>query len=119
MTPIPPYQPGQSLSDYAVSVIRTVVPILWGTLIAYLISLVPGVAEALLPAQPVIAGWGAAIAAAAAAGWYALMRKIEPSLPAWLTVIVLGSNKTPVYVPPATVPGQVVGDGGMLPPAGR
>jgi hypothetical protein len=84
-----------------VSILRTVVPVLWGTLITYLVSLVPGVAVALAPAQPIIAGWGVAIAAAITAGWYALMRKIEPKLPGWLTVIVLGSNQTPKYVDPA------------------
>jgi hypothetical protein len=97
---IPPYQPGQSLSDYVTSIIRTVVPFAWGLLITYLVSLLPGVAPTLLPAMPVVLGWGPVIAGAIAAGWYALMRKIEPKLPAWLTVIVLGSNKTPAYVDP-------------------
>jgi len=104
MAPIPPYQPGQSISDYVVSVLRTVVPVAWGALITYLISLVPGVAPALAPAQPVIAGWGVAIAAAVTAAWYALMRKIEPKLPQWLAVIVLGSSQMPTYVPSAQGP---------------
>jgi hypothetical protein len=105
MTPIPPYQPGQSLSDYVTSVIRTIVPVLWGALITYLITLVPAVAHVVDPAN--VVGLGPAVAAA----WYALMRKIEPKLPAWLTVIVLGSNSQPTYVAPAPAaapPGAVV-----------
>jgi hypothetical protein len=97
MTPIPPYRPGQSVSDYVISIIRTTVPYAWGLIITYLLSLLPGVTPSLLPAVPVILGWGPVIAAAIATAWYALMRKIEPKLPAWLTVIVLGSNTPPVY----------------------
>ena len=107
MSAIPPYQPGQSLSDYVTSIIRTVVPYAWGLLITYLLSLLPGVAPALLPAVPVVLGWGPVIAGAIAAGWYALMRKIEPTLPAWLTVIVLGSNSQPKYLAPDQVVGRV------------
>jgi hypothetical protein len=114
MTPIPPYRPGQSFSDWATSVIRTVVPVLWGALITYLAGLVPAVAHLIDPSS--VVDLGPAVAAVVASVWYAVMRKIEPSLPAWLTVIVLGSNKTPlVYVdpasppvPPAAAPGQVV-----------
>jgi hypothetical protein len=110
MTPLPPYQSGQSLSDYVTSVIRTLVPVLWGALITYLITLVPAVAQLVDPAN--VAGLGPAVAAVLAAAWYALMRKIEPGLPAWLTVIVLGSNKTPTYaapLPAVTPPGPVTG----------
>jgi hypothetical protein len=114
MTPLPPYQPGQSVSDYAVSVIRTVVPLLWGMLIAYVVTLVPSVAHVIDPAS--VVGYGPALAAVLAAAWYALMRKIEPHLPAWLTVIVLGSNKAPTYVPPGNV---VVPAGIQVPPDPR
>lgn len=111
MTPLPPYQPGQAVSDYVLSVIRTVVPVLWGTLITYLITLVPAVAHVVDPAN--VVGLGPAVAGLLAAAWYALMRKIEPSLPAWLTVIVLGSNSQPTYVPT----GSVVVPGGIQLPA--
>jgi hypothetical protein len=116
MTPIPPYQPGQSLNDYVTSIIRTAVPYAWGLLITYLVSLVPGVAPALLPAMPVVLGWGPLIAAAIAGAWYALMRKVEPRLPAWLTVIVLGSNSQPKYLTPGQV---VVPTGIQVPPDPR
>lgn len=96
MSALPPYQPGQSVSDYVVSVLRTVVPVLWGALITYLISLVPIVAQVVDPGTAV--GLGPAVAAALTAAWYALMRTIEPKLPAWLTVIVLGSNSSPRYL---------------------
>jgi hypothetical protein len=111
MTPIPPYQPGQSVSDYLTSVIRTAVPVLWGALITYLITLVPAVAHIVDPAN--VVGLGPAVAAVLAGAWYALMRKIEPMLPAWLTMIVLGSNKQPTYVPT----GSVVVPAGIQPPA--
>ena len=111
MTPIPPYQPGQSLSDYVTSVIRTAVPVLWGALITYLITLVPAVAHVVDPSN--VVGLGPAVAAVLGAAWYALMRKVEPKLPTWLTVIVLGSNNQPTYVAPtpAAAPPGAVTDG--------
>lgn len=86
------------------SILRTVVPALWGSLIAWLIGALPilaplqsdltGLADVLLPV----------LTAVIIAAWYAFWRWLEPRLPDWLTRAVLGSAKAPVY--PAN---QVVG----------
>lgn len=79
------------------SILRTVVPYLWGLAVTWLITVVPVLAplrDQLLHlaviALPVIA-------AVISAAWYALWRWFEPRLPAWLTRAVLGSAQAPVY----------------------
>jgi hypothetical protein len=79
------------------SILRTVVPALWGSFIAWLIGLLPilapleadlnGLAEIALPI----------ITAVIIGAWYAFWRWLEPRLPDWLTRAVLGSAKTPRY----------------------
>lgn len=79
------------------SLLRTLVPALWGSGIAWLIGVLPilaplqadlnGLADILLPI----------ITAVIIGAWYALWRWLEPRLPDWLTRAVLGSAKTPVY----------------------
>jgi hypothetical protein len=79
------------------SLLRTIVPALWGSAIAWLIGVLPilaplqadldGLADILLPI----------ITAVIIGAWYALWRWLEPRLPDWLTRAVLGSAKTPVY----------------------
>lgn len=96
--------------------IRTVVPALWGSLIAWLIGVAPllsplegqlrGVAEILLPI----------ITAVIIGAWYAFWRWLEPRLPDWLTRAVLGSIKTPVY-PAAPVTGPQRPDVNPAPPS--
>lgn len=80
-----------------ISILRTVVPALWGSFIGLLLSLFPvleplrgdldGYAEVLVPI----------IAAVLIGLWYALWRKLEPMLPPWLVTVVLGSAKAPIY----------------------
>lgn len=79
------------------SILRTVVPALWGSLIAWLIGVLPilapmeadlkGLADIILPV----------LTAVIIAAWYAFWRWLEPRLPDWLTRAVLGSAKTPTY----------------------
>lgn len=79
------------------SILRTVVPALWGSLIAWLVGVLPllapleaqllGLAEVILPV----------LTAVIIATWYAFWRWLEPRLPDWLTRAVLGSAKTPTY----------------------
>ena len=79
------------------SILRTVVPALWGSLIAWLIGVLPilaplqadltGLADILLPV----------LTAVIIAAWYAFWRWLEPRLPDWLTRAVLGSAKAPRY----------------------
>lgn len=86
----------QDLSNRVVSLLRTFVPVVWGSAIAWLLSVAPWLPHQLttfLTAQTDI------IVVVAITGWYAAFRWLEPKLPPWLTCIVLGSNRTPVYAP--------------------
>ena len=79
------------------SILRTVVPALWGSLIAWLIGVLPilapleadlkGLADIILPV----------LTAIIIGAWYAFWRWLEPRLPDWLTRAVLGAAKTPAY----------------------
>ena len=79
------------------AILRTVVPALWGSLIAWLIGVLPilapleadlrGLADILLPV----------VTAVIIGAWYAFWRWLEPRMPDWLTTAVLGSSKTPTY----------------------
>lgn len=93
------------------ALLRTIVPALWGSLVAWLIGVLPvlaplegqlaGLAEILLPI----------VTAVIIGAWYAFWRWLQPRLPDWLVRAVLGSAKTPVYLgkhaattPPDTLP---------------
>lgn len=79
------------------SILRTIVPALWGSLVAWLLGIAPllspleahllGVADVILPI----------LTAVIIAAWYAFWRWLEPRLPAWLTRAVLGSAQSPTY----------------------
>ena len=85
-----------ALSAYVVSLLRTVVPVAWGSLIAWLLTVIslPAPVSGFLTAQTDL------VVVVAIAAWYAGFRWLEPRLPAWLTRIVLGSNQTPSYAVP-------------------
>lgn len=79
------------------ALLRTLVPALWGSLIAWLIGVLPilapleadlkGLADIILPV----------LTAVIIGAWYAFWRWLEPRMPDWLTRAVLGSAKTPRY----------------------
>ena len=98
-----PDQP--NVLDVGVSIIRTVVPSLWGAALTWLATQIPALEPVLN--QPGMVGLGGVLAVALIALWYTLFRSIEKKLPAWLTVLVLGSNRPPTYRPPAVVDGTV------------
>lgn len=79
------------------SILRTVVPSLWGALITWLIGLLP----ILAPLQADLTGLAdialPIITAVLIGAWYAFWRWLEPRLPDWLTRAVLGSAKAPIY----------------------
>jgi hypothetical protein len=87
------------LSDKVVSLLRTVVPVIWGSAIAWLLTVIalPTPVTGFLTNQTDL------VVVVAIAGWYAGFRWLEPKLPAWLTRIVLGSNQTPTYAPVVAV----------------
>jgi hypothetical protein len=67
------------------ALLRTVVPALWGSVIAWPIGVLP----ILAPLKADLAGLSdiiqAVITAVIIAGWYALWRWLEPRLPEWFT----------------------------------
>jgi hypothetical protein len=82
---------------FMTSVLRTLLPIWWGSFVLWLLAMVPAlepIRDLLLGQETLIVNGAVAIALA---GWYALCRWLEPHLPKWLTVILMGSNKTPDY----------------------
>lgn len=89
-------QPPTSLRDWGISVLRTGVPLIWGNLLVFLGSRFPAL-DGLLH-DPQVVGFSTILVAAVSLAWYALMRKVEPYIPPWLTVLVLGANATPVYL---------------------
>jgi hypothetical protein len=84
-----------------VSYLRTVIPVLWGSLIALLVSTwtwLPAVVVDWLSGETAVA----VVTAAAIAVWYWAWRWLEsrPWTPDWLTRLALGSAQTPVYFGP-------------------
>lgn len=85
-----------SLSDKAVSYIRTIFPIIWGSLVVWLLANVPALADFPLDLNnPGVVGFATSVAIAL---WYVIWRAVEPHIPNWLTGLVLGSSKQPAYV---------------------
>ena len=96
------------------SILRTIVPALWGSAIGWLLSIAP-VLEPLREQLLAYADWLTPIIGAIIIGaWYALWRRVEPLLPVWLTRILLGSAQAPVYAKEAIV-GELVTDGEIVP----
>ncbi|QWY79657.1 membrane protein [Arthrobacter phage Persistence] len=85
------------MTQIATAILRTVIPALWGSLITWLIGMLP----ILAPLQSYLMGLSQVILPIATAvvigAWYAFWRWLEPRLPDWLTRAVLGSAKAPVY----------------------
>jgi len=85
-----------TLSDRAVSYLRTTVPVLWGSLIALLLRTLPDLPAEVATALESEAVVGAIVALAIVV-WYWVWRRLEPHVPDWLTRIVLGSAAAPTY----------------------
>jgi hypothetical protein len=79
--------------------LRTFVPIVWGYVVGWALTQFPFIVSLLesLNIDPEAPEVVSAITGAAAIGWYALMRKIEPYIPDWLTRFLLGSPQVPEY----------------------
>lgn len=89
--------PATSVSDIVVSIIRTLVPSAWGSVLTWVATQLPFL-EAPLNAAGAT-GLGAVLVVVLTTLWYTLMRNLESHLPAWLTVLVLGANRAPIYDP--------------------
>jgi len=85
-----------TLSDRAVSYLRTVVPIVWGSLLSAVLPSLPWLPEEVVAW---LSGDAASLAVTglAIAAWYVVWRYVEPRVPDWLTRIVLGSAQAPIY----------------------
>jgi uncharacterized membrane protein len=90
-----------NVSDKVVSLLRTAVPVVWGYVVAWALAQIPA-------AQDFLASFGVDLNSVAVVNfvtglatiaWYAVWRWAEPRIPAWLTRLVLGSNKAPTYAP--------------------
>jgi hypothetical protein len=81
--------------NWGISVLRTAVPVAWGYILTWVATNVPAVAD--IVADPRAQAVSALITGALTVAWYALMRWLEPRLPGWFTVLVLGWNVAPKY----------------------
>ena len=82
-----------NLSDTLVSIIRTVIPAAWGSLFAYLLTLVP----ALHILEEQSDALGQVFTLVVIGAWYASTRALEPRLPEWLRSILFGVATAPDY----------------------
>ncbi|SHF03828.1 hypothetical protein [Streptoalloteichus hindustanus] len=88
------------MSDRVVSLVRTLVPSVWGTVVAWLVGV------GLLPTNLADDARGLAttvLVPVAISGVYAGARWLEsrPWMPTWLSRLLLGSTRQPTYAPPA------------------
>lgn len=83
--------------NFITPLLRTMVPIWWGSLVTTLLALIPGlepVRDLLLGQGPVVTGAAVSIALG---GWYALTHWLEQYLPDWATRILMGAATPPTY----------------------
>lgn len=94
---LPGSQNETPLGSKGVSFIRTYVPLAWGALVGYLVTLVPALAP-VLNDPGVGDGVTTLIIGVCVVLWYALARMIEPHLPPVLTRLIIGANTQPTYL---------------------
>ncbi|APU22657.1 hypothetical protein [Actinoalloteichus sp. GBA129-24] len=102
------------MSDRVVSLIRTVIPVWWGSILAWLVSLgLPdGIAEAAADLGPLLVGL-------TIAGWYAVARWLESRLPTWLVRVLFGSSRAPSYAAAPSSAGPATPDAVPTPAAAQ
>lgn len=82
------------MTDYLTSLIRTYVPLAWGTVLTWLVTagiIDEATAADAAPVAPMV------LVPIATGAIYALARAVEPHLPRWLVVVLLGSPRQPSY----------------------
>lgn len=86
-----------NIEDYVVRQLRTVVPVLWGSLVSFIMQFVAldliDPVYAALSAQPV----QFAVTAVVIWLWYWVWSRVSHHVPDWLVRLVLGSEKEPTY----------------------
>ncbi len=85
-----------TISDRVVARLRTFVPAVWGSALAWILVhatwLPEPITDFLQEDVVTVLFTGLVIL-----GWYWLWQRIEPHLPPWLTRLLMGSNQTPTY----------------------
>lgn len=94
---LPGSQNDTPLGSWGVSIIRTYVPVAWGALVGWLLTLVPAL-EPLLNDPEVGQGATTVLFAVCVFVWYFLARLIEPRLGPVLTRLIIGANTQPTYL---------------------
>ncbi len=99
-----------NLSAYLTSVMRTVVPAAWGTLITWAVT--AGLLPPELAAQA--ESFGLVLLAVVISLYYALVRLAESQTwwPAWLSAVLLGAPTVPTYTRQDALPGPRSADRG-------
>lgn len=85
------------MTSYLTSVLRTVVPMAWAAIVAWLLSngwISTDLADTISTWSPALT---AAAVAVVGAVWYAVWRKLEPKLPDWVRRLLLGAAQAPTY----------------------
>ena len=102
------------MSDAIVSRLRTIVPVLWGSLIAWLLRWLGGDVDAVVVEW--LLSWEEVLVVAVVAAFYSLARWLErqPWLPAWVAALLLGSSLQPTYPGPPGAPPVTDGAAGAL-----
>lgn len=80
------------MTDKVISLIRTYVPIWTAAALVWLASAL----DIVIPEEGAT-GVILVVVAVAQGLWYALIRWLEPRLPSWLRVVLIGSTKQPAY----------------------
>lgn len=83
----------ENMSDLVVSSIRTIFPLIWGSVVAWVVGLIP----ALESIRGQATEFGAVITTVIVAAWYVLTRSLEPKLPEWLRAALFGVTTAPEY----------------------
>lgn len=96
-------EPDAELSDDVIALIRTIVPVAYGALAAWLIGL--GIPSWVLSSAHAMVI--TAMTALLSAAWYAVWQRLQSRVPAWLVVVALGYAAAPSYPrPDATAMGE-------------
>lgn len=85
------------MADKTISFIRTVVPVAWGALIRWLLSIAAWIPD---PVVDALRAYDEPLTVVVIAAFYAAARWLEqkPWIPRWLVYAVLGSPSQPRYV---------------------
>jgi hypothetical protein len=98
------------MSDKATAWLRTIVPALWSTGLAWLLIHLPVLHSVAAP----LGALGTAVAVPVVlAAYKALLAWLEPKLPAWVVRLLNGSARTPMY--PKPKPPVTFATGGFIP----